>query len=117
VTVTVAVLGPTAPPAAGLGAALRAGPLCRVTWRVVAGEAAGDVVAVDIVVCDDLGSAAAAAQRWPAAGVVALVSPRRGVPATDARVLCLTDGDVGLVAAYVQSVARRRGLLGARTGR
>lgn len=106
VTVTVAVLGATAPPSTALRAALDAPPGPGVAWRVLSGDAATGAAAVDIVVCGDSGAAAAAIRRWPAAIIVALVPRPAAEP--DA-VLHLPAGDIGLVAAYVRSLARRRG--------
>ena len=114
VTVTVAVLGATAPPSTALCAALDAAPGRAVAWRVLAGEAATGVAAVDIVVCGDYEAAAAGIRRWPAAVVIALV-PR---PAAEPHaVLYLPDGDIGRVAAYVRALARRRGPATAEPGR
>jgi hypothetical protein len=109
VTVTVAVLDATAPPSAALRAALDASPERGVVWRVLSDEAATSTAVVDIVVCGD-SRAAAATCRWPAAVVVALVPPPPpdGGPGLPAAVLYLPSGDVGLVAAYVRSIARRR---------
>jgi hypothetical protein len=116
VTVTVAVLGATVPSGVTLRAALDALAGDRVSWQVVAGEAAIGTAPVHIVLCDDPVAAAAAARRWPAAAVLALVpAGRRGTvldPAGAPGVLRLPSGDLGLVAAYVQSIARRRGLIG-----
>jgi hypothetical protein len=116
VMVTVAVLGATVPSSVTLRAALDALAGNRVAWHVIAGEAATGTAPVHIVLCDDPVAAAAAARRWPAAIVVALVpARRRGTvldPGEAPGVLRLPSGDLGLVAAYVRSIARRRGLIG-----
>jgi hypothetical protein len=116
VTVTIAVLGVTVPSSVTLRAALDAAGGNQVTWRVISGETGIGTAPVHIVLCDDPVAAAAAAQRWPAAVVVALVPARQQGTAPDPAgvpgVLRLPSGDLGLVAAYVQSIARRRGLVG-----
>jgi hypothetical protein len=120
VMVTVAVLGATVPSSVTLRAALDAAAGNQVTWRVISGETGIGTAPVHIVLCDDPVAAAAAAQRWPAAVVVALVPARQqgtapGTapdPAGAPGVLRLPSGDLGLVAAYVRSIARRRGLIG-----
>lgn len=117
-TVTVLVLGSSGPPIGTLRAALDT--VDRVAWRVLAGAAPAGTTAVDIVLCDGPVRAATAARRWPGAAIVALVPGRhRGtVDGPDpAPVLYLPGGDIGLIAAYVRSIARRRGLTAEDTGR
>jgi hypothetical protein len=111
---TVALLGPAAPPAEALRHALAALPRSAdVAWRIAPADAV-PAVAVDIVLCD-AGLTATAADRWPAAAVVALVPAWDEATAVvraleDGANVCVRGGDNRVIAAYVQSVARRRGL-------
>jgi hypothetical protein len=116
--VTVALLGAIPPDAADLGSALK-----RISpgagWLVVAVDDPNRAhAAVDIVLCASGPSVANAVTRWPHAAVVAIVATHDDgsgvVAALEAGAdVCLRWEDNLLAAAFIQSVARRRGLLAA----
>jgi hypothetical protein len=115
VPITVGCVGPAGPSPDRLEAAL-----CTLTtgvqWRVHAVDTLLPDTSVDIVLCDVAAAVGIAVRQWPAAAIVAVVPARDDgaavIAALDAGALiCVRDDDVALTAAYVQSVARRRGLL------
>ncbi|MDT4941189.1 MAG: hypothetical protein QOJ34_1278 [Pseudonocardiales bacterium] len=114
-SVRVALLGVTPTDAADLGAALnRTDP--DVAWIVAADDPNRPDAVVDIVLCDSGSSVADAVARWPHAAVVAMVGMHDDgsgvVAALEAGAeICLRREDNLLAAAFIQSVARRRGLL------
>ncbi len=113
-TVTLAVLGSAAPSVERLRAAL-AGPPTASTcgWQVLD----GDAPSVEIALCDTTESIHAALDRWPGVAVVALVPAHEDENAVLTALnagasVCVRGAEAPVVAAYLQSVARRQGLLG-----
>jgi hypothetical protein len=116
-TVTVALVGSAVTAAEPLGTALATLPTTdRAQWRVFAPNAAPAGADVDIAVCAGAAAVRAAGRQWPAAEILALVSAlgdEAGVLSVlDAGAhVCVRGSDSTLVAAYLHSIARRRGLL------
>jgi hypothetical protein len=109
---TVALLGLCGPSPAALNDALAALTGAAVAWSIASADALPAGADVQIVVCDaDLVTAAGG--RWPAAAIVAHVADRDDGYAVvraieDGANVCVRGRDARLVAAFVQSVARRR---------
>jgi hypothetical protein len=109
-TVTVALLGPGVPAADTLRAALLTLPTSLdVVWSVGPDDPGDDLM---IVLCD-AELTGPAVRRWPAAAAVALVGDRDDGAAVvraleEGADICIRGRETGLIAAYVQSVARRR---------
>lgn len=124
-TVRVALVAVSYPGSTTLRAALEKRPgAAGVTWDVRSSDAvcataaapASEPVSVAIAVCDGAVGAQTARAAWPAAVVVALVPARDDGTATIAALqagahVCVRGNDPTLIAAYLQSIARRRGLL------
>lgn len=112
-TVTLAVLGSTAPSVQRLRAALAGLPTASTCgWQVVD----GDTPSAQIALCDTVESISAALERWPGVAVVALVPASEDESAVLAALnagasVCVRGDDAPVIAAYLQSVARRHGLL------
>lgn len=113
--VTVAIMGTGTPAAPALHETLaRTAPRPgSAGYRVIDVNSAGRPVHADIVVCAHARMAAVAAMVWPDADVVVLISLRDGdtdvLEALEAgATVCVRGSDVGLVAAYVHAVGRRR---------
>jgi DNA-binding NarL/FixJ family response regulator len=109
--VTLAVLGDTAPSAELLRAALPTASIC--SWQVVQGA----TPSAEIALCDTTESIRTALERWPDVAVVALVPARDDENAVLTALnagasVCVRGAEAPVVAAYLQSVARRQGLLG-----
>src|SRR4051812_45661348 len=109
---TVVLVGAAAPAADALRQALATLPRSSdLAWRIVAADELPEAV-VDIVLCD-AELTATVAHRWPTASIVALV-PAWDEASAVVRALeeganvCVRGGDNRVIAAYVQSVARRR---------
>jgi hypothetical protein len=118
VTVTVALGGDAVPAAAELRTALDSIPTSvPVSWHLLPGSAVTPHIRVDIALAGTPIATAAALDRWPDAAVVALMygpdhDVTAAVRALDAGAdVCVHDASTDLIAAYVASVARRRGLL------
>ena len=115
--VTVALVGASATGAESLAAALVDLPTSdRADWRLRAADGVPTGAVVDIAVCDGTAAVRAAAVRWPDAEILALVSARGDegsvLGALDAGAhVCVRGSDPAVVAAYVHSITRRRGLL------
>lgn len=116
-TVRVALLGSAVPSVPSLQAALAA---LRVPhpadWELFRPDAAASGATVDIALADTAPAVAVALDRWPDAAAVALVPAgdegTAAIAALDAgATVCVRGADVGLIAAYLHAVARRRGLL------
>ncbi len=112
--VTLAVLGDTAPSAELLRAALAGLPTASIcSWQVVQGA----TPSAEIALCDTTESIRTALERWPDVAVVALVPARDDENAVLTALnagasVCVRGAEAPVVAAYLQSVARRQGLLG-----
>lgn len=86
-----------------------------VRWRVE--PATAGTAEPHLVLAHGAGHVRSARRRWPAAAVIGLVPTvddgTGALAAMDAgAIVCVRGIDAGLVAAYIRSVARRRGLLG-----
>ena len=105
----------------GVRAALAAASRQAVDWRLLIAQGTAQPPltgpgSVDIAVCDGAGTIRMLRGRWPAATVVALVPARDDGTGTVVALhagadVSIRGDDTGLVAAYLQSVARRRSLL------
>jgi hypothetical protein len=89
---------------------------------VIPADAVGPTTPVDIAVCDGPAGVSAAGRRWPAAATLALMpsgQDETGVlGALDVGAyVCVRDSPHSLVAAYLHSIARRRGLVTAQASR
>lgn len=116
--VTVGICGTSEPSAAALQAALDviAADIDRLGWHVVSRKGEGGADVVRIVVCTDDSSVGDAGTQWPGAVRVALVPSHDDGHAVVAALqrgadVCVRGTDPGLVAAYVQAVARRHGFV------
>jgi hypothetical protein len=110
-TVSVVLLGPAGPTPDALRAGLHALPSrLDVGWSIA--EAPSAAPDDPLVVLCDAGLTDVAVRRWPGAAVIALV-PDRDDGAAVVRALghgadsCVRGCDTGVIAAYLQSVARR----------
>jgi hypothetical protein len=115
--ITVAVMGTVTPAATALAEALAATDTSAepsaTRYSVVDVNTVGRQVQADIVVCASAQVASVAAMVWPDADVVVLVPLRDDdtavLDALDAgATACVRGVEVGLVAAYVHAVRRRR---------
>jgi hypothetical protein len=115
--VCVALAGRALPPASALLAEVTARQLGRAsTWYFVSTDTIAPAVQVDIVLCDSAQAAGTACRRWPAATVIVLGPAHDDGTATVAALragaqVCVRGDEVALISAYLQSVARRSGLI------
>jgi hypothetical protein len=119
--VGVAVCGSAAATLGLLSDRLAALPGTGVRWDVWRDDDVPEAGAVDVAVCPDPESVRQALLRWPGAAAVMLAGASEDADAAaglaTGATVCVRGGDVALVAAFVRSVARRRGLLPVGLGR
>jgi hypothetical protein len=115
--VTTALVGAAVPAADALQAALAALPTSgTVRWRVLPAASFEFRTRVDLAVCGSPETALSARARWPEAAVLLLVPTASADEAVLSALdwgahVCVRDADSSVVAAYLVSIARRRGLL------
>jgi hypothetical protein len=85
-------------------------------WTVSAGDSLPEQAAVQVALCCYPTSAQSAIRRWPDVPVLAVVPANDDGSAVQAAletgaVVCVRGSDPALVAAFIRSLARRRGLL------
>jgi hypothetical protein len=113
--IRVGLLGGSGPTPAELSAALASFAPSAV-WDVRNGDCRPLAHAVDVALCDSVAAVAVAATRWPDAVVIVLnAAGGGGAPVVEALAtgadLCVPRDSTSLIAAYLHSAARRRGLL------
>jgi hypothetical protein len=115
-TIVVALLGGTSVLLGRLQSTLDALSSGDAAWTVTPADALTAPAAVQIALCCYPASPETALSRWPDVAVVALVPENDDGSVVQAALdsgamVCVRGADPALVAAFVRSVARRRGLL------